>query len=100
MTRIVSPGIDGLCVTAMAPHSLSFRPIVYNANCETWVAVRRANPGTTLVLDGQLSCNLTVGQQVAVRKHATSLLLVQNPELNYWKMLAKKMHWAARPRSV
>ncbi|MFP4145750.1 MAG: NAD(+)/NADH kinase [Phycisphaeraceae bacterium] len=96
---IVSPGINGLCVTAICPHSLAFRPIVFNAECETWLAVRRANPGTTLVLDGQTSADLEVGQQIHIRKHPRSLKLVHNPELNYWTMLAHKMHWAARPRS-
>lgn len=96
---IVSPGIDGLCVTAICPHSLAFRPIVYGADCQTWLAISRANAGTTLVLDGQTSCSLQPGQQILVRKHPRSLRLVNNPEWNYWKMLAHKMHWAARPRA-
>ncbi len=96
---IVSPGIDGLCVTAICPHSLAFRPIVFNANCDTWLAITRCNTGTTLVIDGQTSCSLEVGQQILVTKHPHALRLVHNPQWNYWKMLAHKMHWAARPRS-
>ncbi|HEX7010748.1 MAG TPA: NAD(+)/NADH kinase, partial [Phycisphaeraceae bacterium] len=95
---IVSPGIDGLCVTAICPQSLAFRPIVYSASSDTWVAVHRANAGTTLVIDGQISCRLEVGQQVLIRRHDQSLQLVHNPSLSYWQMLASKMHWAARPR--
>ena len=26
------------------------------------------------------------------------LVLIHNPDLSYWKMLARKLHWAARPR--
>lgn len=96
---IVSPGIDGLSMTAICPHSLAFRPIVFNANCETWLAVNRANPGTTLVIDGQISRNVEAGQQILIKKHPKPLHLVHNPDLNYWKMLAHKMHWAARPRA-
>ncbi|MEX0885423.1 MAG: NAD(+)/NADH kinase [Phycisphaeraceae bacterium] len=96
---IVSPGINGLCVTAICPHTLAFRPIVYNAECETWLSIRRANVGTALVIDGQVSCHLDAGQQIRVCKHDKAVLLVHNPDLNYWKMLAQKMHWAARPRS-
>jgi NAD+ kinase len=96
---IVTPGIDGLTLTPICPHSLAFRPIVFNANCDVWIAVRRANEGTTLVIDGQESMRLRIGQQVHIRKHEKRLNLIHNPELNYWTMLAKKMHWAARPRS-
>ena len=96
---IVSPGIDGLCVTAICPHSLAFRPIVYNANCDTWLAINRCNEGTTLVIDGQTSCSVEPGQQIRIQKHPSALHLVHNPQWNYWKMLAHKMHWAARPRS-
>ena len=95
---IVSPGIHGICVSAMCPQSLAFRPIVYNADCETWLAIRRANEGTTLVIDGQESCMLEHGQQVRIVQYPRSLSLVHNPDFNYWKMLAHKMHWAARPR--
>lgn len=95
---IVSPGIRGICVSAICPQSLAFRPIVYNADCETWLAIHRANEGTTLVIDGQESCKLLAGQQVRITQHARRVSLVHNPDFNYWKMLAHKMHWAARPR--
>ena len=95
---IVSPGIDGLCVSALNPQSLAFRPIVFSGQCDTWMALHRANPGTTLVLDGQVSTGLKVGQQVRVVKHSKTFKLIHNPDLSYWSMLASKMHWAARPR--
>ncbi|MEM9414125.1 MAG: NAD(+)/NADH kinase [Planctomycetota bacterium] len=95
---IVSPGIDGLCVAPLNPQSLAFRPIVFSGTCDTWMALHRANPGTTLVLDGQVSSRLEVGQQVRVTKHSKTFRLIHNPELSYWSMLANKMHWAVRPR--
>jgi NAD+ kinase len=95
---IVSPGIDGVCVSPLCPQSLAFRPIVYSAHCETWLRVHRANEGTTLVIDGQRSAKLVAGQQVRITKHANDVLLVHNPDWNYWSMLAHKMHWAAHPR--
>jgi NAD+ kinase len=95
---IVSPGIDGVCVSPLCPQSLAFRPIVYSAHCETWLAVHRANEGTTLVIDGQRSTKLVAGQQVRITKHPSDVLLVHNPDWNYWTMLAHKMHWAAHPR--
>lgn len=95
---IVSPGIDGLCVAPLNPQSLAFRPIVFSGLCDAWMVMHRANPGTTLVLDGQVSTRLEVGQQVRVAKHSKTFKLIHNPDLSYWSMLANKMHWAARPR--
>lgn len=95
---IVSPGIDGLTVSAICPQSLAFRPVVYNAECETWLLIHRANEGTTLVIDGQESCRIVAGMQVLITKHPATIRLIHNPDYNYWKMLAHKMHWAARPR--
>jgi NAD kinase len=60
--------------------------------------VLRANEGTTLVIDGQVLFKLRGGEKVQIRRHPRPLVLVQNPDLSYWKMLQRKMHWAARPR--
>ncbi|QQE12312.1 NAD(+)/NADH kinase [Planctomycetota bacterium] len=94
---IVSPGIDGICISAIAPQSIAFRPIVFDADCDVWLSLKHTNPGTELVLDGQESCRLEQGQQILIKKHPRVLKLVHNPDMNYWGLLAKKMHWAARP---
>jgi len=94
---IISPGIDGMCVAALNPQSLAFRPIVFSGQCDAWMVLHKANPGTSLVLDGQASTPLAVGQQVQVKKYDKTLSLIHNPDLSYWSMLSQKMHWAARP---
>ncbi|MEM6756105.1 MAG: NAD(+)/NADH kinase [Planctomycetota bacterium] len=94
---IVSPGLDALSVTALAPHSIAFRPIVFSATCDVWITLNRANEGSAMVIDGQTSTALETGQQVHIRKHDKSLELIHNPSLNYWRLVSTKMHWAARP---
>ncbi|MEM7627135.1 MAG: NAD(+)/NADH kinase [Planctomycetota bacterium] len=94
---IVSPGVDGLVVSAIAPQSIAFRPIVFNAECDVWLTMVRANEGTTLVIDGQESIAIQEGQQIRIRRHPNRLSLIQNPKRTYWKMLSHKMHWAVRP---
>ncbi len=96
---IVSPEVDAFCVTPLSPHTLAMRPLVVNARSSICVRVIRANEGTTLVIDGQQSRPLAAGQQLLVRQYPKRLRIVQNPDLNYWKMLAKKLGWAARPRA-
>lgn len=96
---IVSPGIDAVCITPICPHSLAFRPLVVNADEGVRLRVLRANEGTTLVIDGHVPVKLRAGEQVFIRRHTQTLTLVNNPQLDYWKMLANKMHWAVRPRN-
>ncbi len=95
---IVSPDIDALCITPICPHSLAFRPIVTRAEDGVSVRVLTANHGTTLVIDGRTSVKLEEGQQAVIRRQGKPLHLIHHPKLSYWKKLAQKMHWAARPR--
>ncbi len=95
---IVSPQVDAVCVTPLCPHSLSFRPIITRAEADTRIRLVRGNEGTTLVIDGQNSVRLFDGSEVRVKRSERSFNLLHNPSLSYWKLLAKKLHWAARPR--
>lgn len=97
---IVSPDVDALVVSAIAPQSIAFRPIVFSADCDVWITLTRANPGTTLVIDGQQSIRINEGQQLRIRRHSNHLTLLQNPKHSYWNMLSHKMHWAVRPSRV
>jgi NAD+ kinase len=96
---IVSPEVDGFSITPICPHSLAFRPLVIPGSSSTLIRLNSANEGTTLVIDGQIPVKMTAGQQVLLRKDKRVLRLIQNPDLPYLKLLAKKMHWAARPRA-
>ncbi|MBB6431453.1 NAD(+)/NADH kinase [Algisphaera agarilytica] len=94
---IVSPGVDAMVVSAIAPQSIAFRPIVFGADCDVWITMNRANEGTTLVIDGQQSTSIQEGQQVRIQRHPNRLQLFQNPNRTYWNTLSHKMHWAVRP---
>ena len=95
---IVAPGIDAFCITPNCPQSLAFRPIVVSAECGVAVRIAWANPGTTLVIDGQVSVNLERDDQLYIRRYTKRLRLLENPSVNFWKTLARKMHWAAQPQ--
>jgi NAD+ kinase len=94
---IVDPSLPALIITPLAAHSLAFRPFVLSADCEIRVDVRRANEGTALVTDGQVSMPLAVGQSVTIRRHARRTRFVGNPSSTYWRVLLDKMRWAAPP---
>lgn len=97
---IIAPDVDALVITPICPHSLAFRPIVVGADDVVTIRLHNTNPGTTLVLDGQVPVPVRAGGVLTVRTHPTRLRLVTNPRNVYWRTLATKMHWAARPRQL
>jgi len=95
---IISPKMEAVVVTAICPHSLSFRPIVINADSKIEVVGLKVNDGTTVSIDGQISHNLKTGDQVLVGKDQDSFLVVNNPIRNEWDTLAAKLGWAEKPK--
>jgi len=104
---ILSPEVDALAITPIAAHTLSFRPIVVPGRSVVELELRRVNrdhargdapgAGTTVVLDGQGSRLLSMGEVVRIRRHARPARLVVNPSAGYWGTLIRKLHWAVQP---
>ena len=95
---ILAPDVNGLIVTPLCPQSLAFRPIVLSVEDEILLRARRTNPGTTVVLDGQITSPLAEGATLTLRSHDRKLKVINNPQASYWQTLISRMHWAARPR--
>lgn len=95
---IISGNMEAMVITAICPHSLSFRPIVINANRKVEICGVRVNEGTTVLVDGQSSLKLSVEDVVRVEKEKDSFLIVNNPLRTQWDTLATKLGWAEKPR--
>jgi NAD+ kinase len=85
-------------IAPLCPHSLSFRPIVIKADNRLQIECVRMNEQTTLLLDGQVTHKLKVGDVIKIQKHAGQFLVVNNPLRTQWDTLAGKLNWAEKPR--
>ena len=94
---IVQQTLDAFALTPLSAHTLSYRPIVLNADQTLKCTVYRANPGSTLVLDGQVQIPLKTNAEITVRRHTKRTSLVLNPTLHYWQTLREKLGWAHLP---
>lgn len=94
---ILSANLSAVVITPICPHSLSFRPIVIDADRKIEIQVTRINPGTTVTLDGQVSNNLNLNDIVRVEKHRGCLSVVSNPQLTQWETMATKLNWGSKP---
>jgi NAD+ kinase len=95
---IVSPKMEAMVITPICPHSLSFRPIVINADSTIEVVGLRVNEGTTVSIDGQVSLRLSIDDVVRVERESCDFLIVNNPLRSQWDTLATKLSWAEKPR--
>ncbi|MDT8301392.1 MAG: NAD(+)/NADH kinase [Sedimentisphaerales bacterium] len=95
---IVSSNMEAMVITPICPHSLSFRPIVINAESKIEVVGIRANEETTISVDGQISLKLSIDDVVRVERQNCDFLIVNNPLRSQWDTLATKLRWAEKPK--
>jgi NAD+ kinase len=95
---IVSSKMDAMVITPICPHSLSFRPIVINADSKVEVVGIRVNEGTTISIDGQVSLKLSIDDVVRIERSSCGFLIVNNPLRSRWDTLATKLSWAEKPK--
>lgn len=94
---IVHPGCEAIVITPLAVHSLAFRPVVARAEDAPTIRVERANSGTTLVIDGQITRRLAAGDTVRFRRSAHRVRLVHDEHTDFWQTVVRKMRWATGP---
>ena len=95
---ILSADMEGIVITPICPHSLSFRPIVINAASRLECLGLEVNFGTTVSIDGQISMPLKANDVISIEKAQTSFLVVNNPLRTQWDTLAAKLGWAEKPK--
>ncbi len=95
---ILSPKMEAMVINPICPHSLSFRPIVINAESKVEVSGVRVNEGTTVSIDGQVSRKLSIDDVVIIERHKGDFLVVSNPLRTQWDTLATKLSWAEKPK--
>jgi len=95
---ILSGKIEAMVVTSICPHSLSFRPIVINADSKIEVAAVHLNSGSAVMVDGQVSLQLQMDDVVRIQRAKEAFLIVNNPLRTEWDTLASKLDWASKPK--
>ena len=95
---ILSGRMEAMVIRPLCPHSFSFRPIVINADSKVEVFGVRVNEGTTVSIDGQVSCKLSIDSVVKIERHKGDFLVVNNPLRTQWDTLATKLSWAEKPK--
>ena len=94
---IIEPATEAIIITPVAPHTLSMRPVVIGGDATVHITTDRLNPGTTLIVDGQVSTPLAEGQEVEIRRADHAASIIPHPGRSFFKTLSDKLHWARSP---
>jgi len=90
---IVSPEVNGIIITPICPHSLTFRPLVVRDNTIVTVQLLTPNMDTFVTIDGQTVLPLNFEDTITVGAYPKQLLMLVAPEINYFKLLSDKLNW-------
>jgi NAD+ kinase len=95
---IVHPEVDALVVTPIAPHTLTYRPIVIPGSSE--VRIRPTIGGSAdelyATFDGQHGVPLISGDEIVMKKSAHRMKLMRASTRSYFDVLRQKLKWGQR----
>lgn len=91
---IIVPQTSTLCLTPVAPHSLSIRPIVISDACQVTLYVESRSHNFLAAIDGR-SVTLTEGTTVTISKAPFVTRIVKRGGRSYFSSLREKMMWGA-----
>lgn len=91
---VVVPGVDGLVITAICPHTLAVRPIVVSGAAEVVLAPKAPWGDEVLVSwDGQVGSALEHDDRVVVRRSATAVKLIHLAKEGFFTRMRRKLQW-------
>jgi NAD+ kinase len=94
---ILQPTLEAVVITPVAAHTLAMRPIVVPSDPPIRVTAKHLNPGTTLVIDGQVSTPLTEGAAVEICRAECNARIIPHPGRTFFRRLTDKLQWGRSP---
>lgn len=88
---IISPNVEVLLFTPIAPHTLTARPIVLSPDDEVEIQVLSDHEDLGLTVDGQLGVQLQHGDQILVRRSPYTTQLVKWRENTFFEVVREKL---------
>lgn len=94
---IVVPQTNVFCLTFVAPHSLTVRPMIVPDTTEISLKISSRSHNYLVAIDGR-SVTLQEGTTLTLRKAPYQVQIVKRKEYNYFSMLKEKMMWGRDTR--
>jgi NAD+ kinase len=92
---ILFPTMKGVIVAPICPHTLTQRPVVVPGDEDVQILLMNDSE-VYLTLDGQEGVPLERGDLVEVKQSRNRVLLVRNPNIDFFGILRAKLRWGER----
>ena len=94
---ILHPSLSALVLVPICPHTMSYRPIVVDANNTIEIIVSENNQARAqCTCDGQIDLGLQNGDHVIIERKENPIRLIHPADYNYYGILRAKLHWGKR----
>ncbi|MCM1309527.1 MAG: NAD(+)/NADH kinase [Bacteroides sp.] len=93
---ILSPTVNALLLSPVAPHLLAMRPLAVDGNARIDLAVQARKGVFMLSLDGR-SLPMSAGTKISVEAAPFHIIVAQNPDHDFAKTIRIKLLWGERP---
>lgn len=95
---IVHPEVDALVVTPIAPHTLTYRPIVIPGSSEVRIkpTIEGGSDELYATFDGQHGVPLISGDEIVMKKSSHRMKLMRASSRSYFDVLRQKLKWGQR----
>jgi NAD+ kinase len=93
---ILMPTVDAMVLTAICPHLLTIRPIVFPGTSEIAVTVDVVPHETYLTVDGQEAVELLLGDRILCRRSRHCVHLLRLHPNGLFNVLRSKLSWGER----
>ena len=94
---VMTPTAANIVIAAVAPHSLSNRPLVVTDDCVLTLEVESRNKNFLISLDGRSNI-FTTGTKLIIKKADFTLRVIKRKENTFYKTLRNKLMWGVDPR--
>lgn len=95
---IIRKDLLAFVISPINPHTLTVRPVVDTADHVFEIVVPEPNPGTRLLVDGQVVGPIEAGDRVRVVRSQSTFQLMEISGRGYYRTLREKLGWGRRPR--
>lgn len=92
---IMLPTMRGVIIAPICPHTLTQRPLVVSDD-ETIEIILMNDSEVYLTLDGQKGMPLERGDRIQVKQSYNRVLLIRNPQIDFFGILRAKLRWGER----
>lgn len=93
---ILRKNLQAFVVLPISPHTLTHRPVVDSADHTFELVVPEPLPGTSLVVDGRVLCNLESADRVKIVRSRAQFQLIEVPGQGYYRTLHDKLGWGGQ----